>query len=283
MIRSREALHRAPTRLLAILFCAAAFLGSAVLAGAQAHAQPDPHAGHDHGPAGHAETAADAPAAPAAAADAAHGAAAHGAGMNQPVLNPGDRSDAILFWLFAIMCVGGSIFVITRRNLISAVMGMVGTFFAIAAIYTMLYAHFLAAIQVLVYAGAIMVLFVFVIMILNKPEDEPWRPVGVVGKGVSVALIAYLVGRLIQVLWRFSPDPASVRAPEQIPIPVGAEVKMIEFGSTMAVGHSLFTHYLFPFEAVSLVLLIAIVGAIAVARPHEKPPTAISPDQSPTA
>lgn len=275
MTRSREATRRA-ARLLAILFCAMAFfgplLGPAVLAGAQAHAQAaagqaDPHAGHDHAAPGHA--------APAAAA--------HGAGMDQPVLNQQDRSGAIMFWLFALMSVGGSIFVITRRNLISAVMGMVGTFFAIAAIYAMLYAHFLAAIQVLVYAGAIMVLFVFVIMILNKPEDEPWRPVGAVGKGVSVALVGYLVGRLIQVLWSFSPDPASVRAPQDIPIPVGTEVEMAGFGSTMAVGHNLFTHYLFPFEAVSLVLLIAIVGAIAVARPHEKPPSAISPDQSPSA
>src|SRR5690606_17287586 len=83
-------------------------------------------------------------------------------------------AEAIFFWLFALATVGGAVFVITRRNLISAVMGMVGTFFGIAALYASLYAGFLAAIQVLVYAGAIMVLFVFVIMILNRQEDEPW-------------------------------------------------------------------------------------------------------------
>jgi uncharacterized MnhB-related membrane protein len=81
---------------------------------------------------------------------------------------------AFAFWGFAALTVLGSLFVITRRNLITAVMGMVGTFFGLAALYMLLYAHFLAIIQMLVYAGAIMVLFVFVIMILNKPEDEPY-------------------------------------------------------------------------------------------------------------
>ena len=68
----------------------------------------------------------------------------------------------LLFWLFSAGTLGGALFVITRRNMIAAVMGMVGTFFALAGLYLMLYASFLAVIQVLVYAGAIMVLFVFV-------------------------------------------------------------------------------------------------------------------------
>lgn len=231
--------------------------------------------GHDHDHDGPAAAGADAPGAAGAHGEAQG--AAHG--MGKPALNPGEnKTTAVLFWLFALMCVGGSVFVITRRNLISAVMGMVGTFFAIAAIYTMLYAHFLAAIQVLVYAGAIMVLFVFVIMILNKPEDDPWRRGGAFGRSVGVVLVGYLLIRMIQVLWSFSPAPGSSRPPEMIAIP-GAEPVM--FGSTMAVGQNLFTSYLFPFEAVSLVLLIAIVGAIAVARPHEKPPAAIPADNAP--
>ena len=76
-------------------------------------------------------------------------------------------------------------FVITRRNLIAAVMGMVGSFLGIAAVYMMLYANFLAVLQMLVYAGAIMVLFVFVIMILNRPEDEPIAPTGRAGQAVG--------------------------------------------------------------------------------------------------
>ena len=82
---------------------------------------------------------------------------------------------ALLFWLFALIAVGGALFIITRRNLIAAVMCMVGTFFGLAALYMMLYAHFLAVIQMLVYAGAIMVLFVFVVMILNRPRTSRWR------------------------------------------------------------------------------------------------------------
>ena len=197
-------------------------------------------------------------------------------------INPGDENKAsaadkvpsnsaavgILFWLFALMIVGGSIFVITRSNLISAVMGMVGTFFAIAVVYAMLYAHFLAAIQVLVYAGAIMVLFVFVIMILNKPEAEPWARTGLAGKVVVLGVILYLLARLVLVLWGIEPPPESLVAP-------GETIDGGDWGSTKEVGKALFTNFLFPFEAVSIVLLIAVVGAVAVARPHERPPAAI--------
>src|SRR5262249_24547185 len=100
---------------------------------------------------------------------------------------------ALAFWAFAALSVAGSIFVITRKNLIAAVMGMVGTFFAMAALYMMLYAHFLAVIQLLVYAGAIMVLFVFVIMILNKPEDEPYATSGRIGKVIAGLAMLYLL------------------------------------------------------------------------------------------
>ena len=89
---------------------------------------------------------------------------------------------ALLFWVFALASVAGALFVVTRKNLIAAVMGMVGSFLGIAAIYMMLYAQFLAVIQMLVYAGAIMVLFVFVVMILNRPEDEPVAPAGRAGQ-----------------------------------------------------------------------------------------------------
>lgn len=174
---------------------------------------------------------------------------------------------ALVFWLFALMCVGGSIFVVTRRNLIAAVMGMVGTFFAIAAIYAMLYAHFLAAIQVLVYAGAIMVLFVFVIMILNRPIDEPWSKQGWTGKGIAVTATLYLMYRLGDVLWSIDVSVAGGGP--------GKVVDKTDFGSTASVGKVLFQDYLFPFEAVSIVLLVAVVGAIAVARPHEKRETIV--------
>src|SRR5581483_3995687 len=102
---------------------------------------------------------------------------------------------AILFWIFAAASVGGALFVISRKNLIAAVMGMVGSFLGIAAVYMLLYANFLSVIQMLVYAGAIMVLFVFVIMILNRPEDEPVAPSGRAGQTVGAIAILYLIGR----------------------------------------------------------------------------------------
>src|SRR5439155_428799 len=103
---------------------------------------------------------------------------------------------ALFFWLFALISVGGALFVITRKNLIAAVMGMVGSFVGIAAVYMMLYGSFLAVVQLLVYVVAIMVLLVFVIMILMRPEEEPVAPSGRVGQAVGALAILYLVGRL---------------------------------------------------------------------------------------
>jgi NADH-quinone oxidoreductase subunit J len=162
---------------------------------------------------------------------------------------------ALFFWLFAAIAIGGSLATITRRNLVSAVMFLVGTFLAIAALYAFLFAHFLSVIQVLVYAGAIMVLFVFVVMILNKEEEEPWALRGLLGKGLAALGLVYLTVRLIGILWR---------APGQIQQPALVDP---DFGTTHAMGKILFSSYLFPFEAISIVLLIAVVGALVLAHP----------------
>jgi NADH-quinone oxidoreductase subunit J len=181
------------------------------------------------------------------------------------VESPG-KGMALLFWLFALIAVGGAVFVITRRNLIAAVMGMVGSFIGIAAVYMMLYASFLAVIQMLVYAGAIMVLFVFVIMILNRPEDEPVAPSGRFGGALGMVAILYLVARLSMLLIHVHVAPAALQAPAALT--VGGE--QMAWGSVKAVGTDLFGAGLFPFEAISVLLLIAVVGAIAIARPlHE--------------
>jgi NADH-quinone oxidoreductase subunit J len=173
---------------------------------------------------------------------------------------------ALLFWLFAAMTIGGALFVVTRRNLIAAVMGMVGSFLGIAAVYMMLYASFLAIVQLLVYAGAIMVLFVFVIMILNRPEDDPIAPTGRAGTALGALAILYLVGRLAMLLIHVHAPAAALAAPAALPI--GGE--QVPWGSVKAVGTDLFSAGLFPFEAISILLLVAVVGAIAIARPlHE--------------
>jgi NADH-quinone oxidoreductase subunit J len=227
----------------------------------------DPHAGHDHGPGeGHGARP------PAAATEKAP--------KDRDKTSGSGGAMAALFWIFALGTIGGSIFVITRRNLIAAVMGMVATFFAVAALYMMLYANFLAVIQMLVYAGAIMVLFVFVVMILNKPEDEPWGLVGLPGKALAGIAMLYLLVRLGGVLWDVKVDPKQKAVPAAVDVnprapeparddgrPADQHEDLRDWGSTAAVGANLFDDYLFPFEAVSILLLVAVVGAIAVARP----------------
>jgi NADH-quinone oxidoreductase subunit J len=178
---------------------------------------------------------------------------------------------ALLFWAFAAASVIGALFVVTRRNLIAAVMGMVGSFIGISAVYMMLYAQFLAVIQMLVYAGAIMVLFVFVIMILNRPEDEPVAPTGRFGQAVGGLAIIYLVGRLAMLLVHVAlPNKAlALAAPGPVMLPGfgGAGPEAAGWGTVKAVGTDLFGPGLFPFEAISILLLVAVVGAIAIARP----------------
>ena len=179
---------------------------------------------------------------------------------------------AVLFWCFAVTAIGGALFVITRRNLIAAVMGMVGSFFGIAAVFMLLYANFLAVIQMLVYAGAIMVLFVFVIMILNRPEDEPIPPSGRAGQALGGIAILYLIGRLCMLLVHVTPpnEQVAMNAPAAVTLPatsLSERAEQAPWGSVKAVGNDLFGPGLFPFEAISILLLVAVVGAIAIARP----------------
>ena len=158
----------------------------------------------------------------------------------------------IWWWIIAIFTVGGAVSTVTRRNNIAAVMSLVATFFGLAAMYAMLSAHFLAVLQVLVYAGAIMTLFVFVIMVLNRDEAEPWAGTGVVTKVIGVFALVYLVTKVGAHLYAIAPAH-----PEGPPV---------AFGTVAQVGEILFTDYLFVFEAVSVLLLIAVIAAVVVAR-----------------
>src|SRR5262249_55339337 len=149
----------------------------------------------------------------------------------------------------------------------AAVMGMVGSFLGIAAIYMMLYARFLAVVQVLVYAGAIMVLFVFVVMILNRPEDEPVAPAGRAGQVVGGLAVLYLGPRLVMVLVHVEPPnvETAMVAPQGVPVCVAwkdgncVRNDRLDWGSVGAVGTDLFDAGLFPFEAISVLLLLAVV------------------------
>jgi NADH-quinone oxidoreductase subunit J len=168
--------------------------------------------------------------------------------------------DQFVFWLLAAFVTFFAVLTITRKNPVTAVMSLVATFFGLAAIYATLSAHFLAVLQVLVYAGAIMVLFIFVVMILNREEVSPLslRPLRILG----VLAAAYLLVMFLRV--------ASVGVAPGPP-PVVSEA----FGSVGSVGELLFRDFLYPFEAISLLLLVAIVGGVVVSRSHQKEVAAV--------
>lgn len=178
-----------------------------------------------------------------------------------------------LFYLFAAAAVVSALFVITRRNPVASVMFLVITFFSLSGMFVILDAHFIAAVQVLVYAGAIMVLFLFVVMLLNLGEisgaEADFRgALGKFGAGTLGAALLALVGRAV-----LGAEGASLRPPTAEPasgLPADPVQAALEArGAVGAVAGPLFEDYLVPFEITSLLLLVAIVGAIVLARREE--------------
>lgn len=161
----------------------------------------------------------------------------------------------ILFAYFAVVIVWLSLVTITRKNPVHSVLWMLVLFFHIAGLYLLLNAEFLAAVQVILYAGAILVLFLFVVMMLNLKEELSARhyvrgwPSGAAA-GVCFLTIVLLIMRTLQ------GGPAGRDSIESIK----------SASQTKAIGKALYTVYLFPFEAASLILLVAIVGAIVLAK-----------------
>jgi NADH-quinone oxidoreductase subunit J len=166
----------------------------------------------------------------------------------------------IVFSAFAALAVFSALATITRRNPVVAAVWLVATFASVAVCYVLLQATFLAVIQVLVYAGAMMVLFVFVIMVLDvdeKGQAAYRRPSRVSRFGYYGSVVAG-VGFLLWVLF-------GTLARQYVT--TGAELDPgSEFGTAYAMGREIFKDYLFAFEAVSLLLLAAVIGAVVVAR-----------------
>jgi NADH-quinone oxidoreductase subunit J len=160
----------------------------------------------------------------------------------------------LVFYFFAAVAVVGGVMMVTRRNPVHSAVYLVLTFVSVAAIYVMLDAEFLFVVQILVYAGGILVLFLFVIMLVNL--DEPRRfSGGRLHLGLSAALMLLLFGMLAMVFVREAP-----RAP--------AEVAPMAEGNLQMVGSLLYRNYLIPFEVVSVLLLVAMIGAIVLGRPR---------------
>jgi NADH-quinone oxidoreductase subunit J len=161
-------------------------------------------------------------------------------------------AEAILFWPFAILLVAAALGVVIARSPVYAAMNLVAAFFFMAGLYVLLTAHLIAFMQVLVYAGAVMVLFLFVIMLISLGDEHlfPGRKTAMQYLGVFGALALCAV--LCSAIYRAAAGPGR---------PLEAS-----FGTVKAVGQVLFTDYLLPFEATSLLLLVAIVGAVVVAK-----------------
>jgi NADH-quinone oxidoreductase subunit J len=163
------------------------------------------------------------------------------------------------FWIFGVIAMLGGLLCITRRSPVSSALWLVVTLFALAAMFALLDAQFIAALQVLVYAGAIMVLFLFVIMLLNLGRPGPSDIKGPAGLLAATVLAAGLLV-LLRPLGHATP-------PEAIQLPPGLlAVAQQRDGMVGAVAGPLFDTYLIPFEIASLLLLAAIVGAVVLAK-----------------
>lgn len=165
--------------------------------------------------------------------------------------------DAILFYVVAAAAVVSAVLMVTGKNPVKSVLFLIVNFFCLAVLYLILQAQFIAIIQILVYAGAIMVLFLFVIMLLNVGTEEQKREKFNVKRSIAVVLACIV---LFQILVGIGfPGGSSGGA-----LPESA----LAMGTVEAVGTDLFTRYLLPFEITSMLLLAAMVGVIVLAKKH---------------
>ncbi|MEQ1607047.1 MAG: NADH-quinone oxidoreductase subunit J [Pyrinomonadaceae bacterium] len=159
----------------------------------------------------------------------------------------------ILFFMFAGLAIASAISMVYHRNPLYSAISLVGVFISLSCIYVTLAAPFIAAVQILIYAGAIMVLVVFVIMLLNMDEDRPLNRLKylyALGGGLGVLLLA-------QTFFIFY---AVMRAPN---FPAD---QALSAGKTMTIGQAMYTEYLLPVEIVGVLLLMAVIGSVILAR-----------------
>ncbi len=168
-------------------------------------------------------------------------------------------SDLLLFYLFAAIAVGGSLLVVGQRNPIYSVVAIVGSFCGLSGLYVLLEAPFVAVVQIIIYAGAILVLFLFTVMLLNASREDagewdrthPYYRPGPTRVGAVLAVVL-----LVQLVWAFSRlDVLSEGVGETQP--AASSVRLL--------GRVLFTDYMFAFEVTSILIIAAMVGAVVLA------------------
>ncbi|HET7268935.1 MAG TPA: NADH-quinone oxidoreductase subunit J [Oleiagrimonas sp.] len=160
----------------------------------------------------------------------------------------------ICFWFFAVIAVCGALMVISLRNTVHSVLSLVLTFFSVACLWILLQAEFLGIALVVVYVGAVMVLFLFVVMMLNIDEERlregfvRYLPLGIVVAAVMLLEMLSLIGVRAMHHTTMGPDPAAVAG----------------MANTAWLGTALYTHYLLPFEIAALILTLGLVAAVVL-------------------
>jgi NADH-quinone oxidoreductase subunit J len=171
--------------------------------------------------------------------------------------------EALLFYTFAAVTVIGALLVVAQRNPVYSVLSLVGAFFGLSGLYVLLEAPFVAVVQIIIYAGAIMVLFLFVVMLLNVPREDAaewdrshplYRPAAVRIGAVLALLMALELG------WALSRTTGLTAI-------VGAGRPAAS--AVAELGRILFTTYMFQFEVTSILIIVAMVGAVVLARKRE--------------
>jgi NADH-quinone oxidoreductase subunit J len=162
--------------------------------------------------------------------------------------------EQVFFFYFALVIAAASMLVVAVRNPIYSALALLIMFFHVAGLYVTLHAEFLAAVQIIVYAGAILVLYLFVVMLLNLRQDDryhrQWPMAATVGVtlGIEAVILTAMKGWTTPV------------------VATGIETTVGETSNSEAIGDVLYSTYLFPFEVASLILLVAMIGAIMLAK-----------------
>ncbi|MFQ5990959.1 MAG: NADH-quinone oxidoreductase subunit J [Nitrospiraceae bacterium] len=163
-------------------------------------------------------------------------------------------ADLLFFFYFAGVIVLTALLVVALRNPVHSALSLLIMFFHVAGLYVTLHAEFLAAVQIIVYAGAILVLYLFVVMLLSVKREDRYHSQFPIGTLLGLAILTEVFVLAIQ-----QSLPQEIATPPPAP---GAET----MGNTEAIGQALYTTYLFPFEVASLILLVAMIGAIVLAK-----------------
>lgn len=165
--------------------------------------------------------------------------------------------ESVFFYLLSALALVSAVLMITRRSPIVSILYLIVNFFSLAGLYLTLHAQFIAVIQIIVYAGAIMVLFLFVVMLLRLGDEsqlaEPLSYRKLIAVGLAVALfleIGYILG---------------FRGSDRY---IAQAANAVTIGTVESIGTEMFTRYLLPFEVTSIILLAAIVGAVVLAKRH---------------